>query len=319
MKLQTQEKPKAAARVVKLLTIFAVFGAYFAFHTPALGSPVFQYEETLPLLADRVGRTRPVAVSVDRNQGEICVTDARQSALHLFNDHNIPTYRSNAAARISYPSDGCVDHQGRLLCIDRLGGDRHGIRRLNAYGEPDTYAAAQPLGPWNPEHLTVTRDGAYLSLDSRHGTLTKHDPTTGELLWQRQVCDPSDEDIFLGRPVEAPDGRIYIPGGNMRRILVLDAEGHILDSFGEFGSAEGYFSLPVAASFSPEGDLLVLDRMRHKVMVFDQDHRFVSEFGNMGAAPGQFYHPVSMAATADGRVYVAQGFMGRVQVFRYTR
>jgi len=279
----------------------------------------FRYEDTLPLLADQVGRTRPVAVAVDAQLGEVCVTDARQSALHIFNQHNIPLYRSNRAARISFPSDGCVDHAGRLVCIDRLGGGMHGIRRLNPYGEPDDFTAAVPLDAWSPQHITITHSGHYLSLDTFHGVLTKHAPDTGALVWQRQVARPDEDGLILGRPVEAADGRIYIPGGTLRRVLVLDAEGRILESFGEFGSAEGYFSMPVAACFSPDGDLLVLDRMRHKVMVFDQDHRFVSEFGSMGAAPGQFYHPVSMAATADGRIYVAQGFLGRVQVFRFAR
>lgn len=319
MKTQPQVTPKMRYLVVNRITFFAVCAFIFTSHTPILGALTLQFEEILPLLADEVGRTRPVAVAVDPLSGEICVTDARQAALHIFNRHNIPLYRSNAAARISYPADGCLDQQGRLLCIDRLAGDQHGIRRLNAYGEPDPFTPARPLGSWNPEHLTVTRDGHYLGLDMRHGVLTKHDSTTGALLWQRQVADPGEDDLLMGRPCEAPDSRIYIPGGNLRRMLVLDAEGRLLESFGEFGSAEGYFSLPVAACFSPEGDLLVLDRMRHKILVFDENHGFVSEFGTMGAAPGQFYHPVSMAATADGRIYVAQGFQGRVQVFRLGR
>lgn len=73
---------------------------------------------------------------------------------------------------------------------------------------------------------------------------------------------------------------------------------------------------PVAAAVTPEGLVLVLDRMRHKILVHDADLRLIGEYGSLGAARGQFYQPNDMAVTDDGRVLVAQGFEGRVQVFR---
>ena len=303
---------------VQLITAFSAL--FFVFSCPpgSLASLGFEYQHTLHLTTGPAGHTRPVSVTWDRLQGEICVTDVRQTTLHILNRHDIEQYRTSTVARLSQPMDGSIDLQGRLVCVDMGPGGSNTIKRLNVYGEPDAFTPESPAEGWNPRHLLVTRDGRYLTLDPVTALLAKHDPATGELLWFREVAVPGEAELFLGRPFEAADGSLYIPGGNLGRVLVFGAAGQALASFGEFGSAEGYFSFPVAVAQAPDGEILVLDRMRHKIMVFNADHRYVREFGSLGSAPGQFYHPVAMAADADGRVYVAQGFQGRVQVFRYT-
>jgi hypothetical protein len=141
---------------------------------------------------------------------------------------------------------------------------------------------------------------------------------TGAVLWQRAVATDGEESdqLFLGRPCEAPDGTIYLPGGELHAVLVLDAEGRQTGRFGEFGTGPGKMIFPVAVAVTPEGLVLVLDRMRHKILVHDAELRLLGEHGSLGAAPGQFYQPNDMAVTDDGRVLVAQGFEGRVQVFR---
>jgi DNA-binding beta-propeller fold protein YncE len=313
-----QNSPKKPANPVHRITTFIVlFLGLFLPCSARADQPLFRYESTLSLTSGPVGQSRPVAVTCDPVIGEVCVTDIRQTSLHILNRHDIELFRTSAVARLAYPLDGCVDPGGRLVCLDRSNEGLYTLKRLNAYGEPDSFAVAPPLENWNPAHLTIARDGNYLTLDAGHGLLAKHSSETGRMIWSRQVVTTAGEDLFLGRPCETAQGNIIIPGGNMRRILVLDEQGNTLRTFGEFGSAEGYVSFPVAAATTPDGMILILDRMRHKILAFDQDCRFVSEFGSMGSASGQFYHPVAMAADAENRVYVAQGFQGRVQVFRY--
>jgi DNA-binding beta-propeller fold protein YncE len=303
--------------VCRLTTILLVFLAFLS-PSSSLATPGFSYESTLLLSTGPVGQTRPVSVTCDPVQGEICVTDVRQNALHVLNQFDIQLFRTSTVAELSLPTDGSVDLLGRLVCLDRTSSGDNSITRLNVYGEPDRYELQIPFEGWNPAHLLVTRDGNYLTLDPARTTLAKHDSATGNLIWQRSLADSGGDEIYLGRPAEGPDGQIVVPGGNLGQVLIFDAEGRYRISFGETGGAEGYFSFPVAAAFTPDGLLLVLDRMRHKIIAFDQDNRFVTEFGSLGAGPGQFYHPVAMAADATGRVYVAQGFQGRVQVFQYT-
>ncbi len=281
-------------------------------------SPQFHFEKILSLTTGSVGQTHPVSVTWDPVQGEVCITDVRQVSLHVMNSFGIDLFHTSKVARLSHPSDGSVDRQGRLVCLDRAESTYYAIRRLNVYGEPDIFTAEIPDENWNPSHLLVTRDGHYLTIDPTNALLAKHDHQSGRLIWKRIIAQPNGDDLHLGRPAEAANGHIYIPGGNLHQILVLDGDGQVLKAFGEFGSAEGYLSFPVAVSFTTDGLLLVLDRMRHKILVFDQDYHFVSEFGSMGSSPGQFYHPVAMTSDSSNQVYVAQGFLGRVQVFSYT-
>ena len=282
-------------------------------------SLTIRYERTLELSQDHDGRARPVAVSCDGNQGEICVTESAYSALHVFNAAGVETFRTGGFANLLSPNDGTVDHDGRLVATTLIDGRRGTISRLDIYGEPDGYRPEAPADSWRPGHLIVMRDGHYLTLDTTSGLLAKHDANTGALLWSATIGDGQADDntleMDLGRPVELGDGTICVPGGNLHVVLILSAEGKQLESFGRVGSSPGRMFFPVAAAAAPDGGLFVLDQLRHKILAFSAQHEFKYEYGSIGDAPGAFYHPVSMAADAAGHLYVAQGFKSRVQVF----
>jgi DNA-binding beta-propeller fold protein YncE len=312
-----QTRPKAVECSTaggRLMLILWLAATLFA--TPSAAGYSLDFEKVLSLDAGRIGATMPVAVTIDPLVGEICITDTRQAVFHLLNAHDVQTFRTDHVAQLSYPADGSVDADGRIVFLDSDGAGGTTIRRLSVLGEPDAFVAESPAEGWTPRHLVITSDGAYLTLAPTSGILAKHDPRTGALLWQRFCGLDAETGEQLGRPAEAPDGRIYVPGGDLRVTLVLDAEGHMLEAFGRFGSAPGRVILPVGVAFGPDGEVLVLDRLRGKILIHDADHQFVTEFGSIGYRPGQFYHPLSMAADDEGRVYVTQGFRGRVQIFR---
>jgi DNA-binding beta-propeller fold protein YncE len=313
-----QQRRKPVELNVYYMTFYLALVVLSTSFETAVARPQFKFENIISLSTGSAGQTRPVSVTWDPVHGEICITDVRQASLYVINPFDIELFHTSTVAHLSMPSDGSIDQQGRMVCVDRTQSGLNTIIRLNVFGEPDPYTCEIPNQEWNPRHLLVTQDGHYLTLDPNSALLAKHNHETGQLIWKRTIAKPLEEDLYLGRPAEDGEGLIYVPGGNLRKILVLQSDGKFLSSFGKFGSAEGYFSFPVAVSFSPEGSLMVLDRMRHKIIVFDQEHNFIAEFGSMGAAPGQFYHPVAMATDAGGRVFVAQGFQGRVQVFRMT-
>ncbi len=276
------------------------------------------YDSQLQLSVGTEGRLRPSAVTWDPISGEITVTESRQVGIHIFNPAGIEVFRSSRFAGLVGPLDAAVDTKGRTVYLARVAGLDHELRRLNLYGEPDQYTAKTPNADFDPQHLIVTGDGHYLSLDVGTGAIVKNDSRTGAIIWTRSLGEDHSTEagvLHLGRPVESPDGRIAIPGGELRRILVLSADGEPVASFGRFGSSPGRLVFPVGAVFRPDGRLLVLDRMRHKILIYGADYRFENEFGSLGDRPGQFYHPVSMAGTNDGRLFVAQGYRGRVQVF----
>jgi len=278
-----------------------------------------RYERGLELTRSREGLLHPVSVTCDPISGEICVTESTHAALHIFNAAGVETFRTSGFSGLTLPADGAVDAEGRLVTAMMVNGARGTIVRLNIYGEPEGYLPAAVSAEWNPDHLLITRDGHYLTLDSAAALLAKHDADTGALLWAHTLGDTLGEEgtreKAFGRPVQMADGTFRIPGGELHRVLIVAEDGTLTESFGRFGTATGRFVFPVAAAAGPQGSLLVLDRMRHKVMVFDAKNQFVTEYGSIGDAPGRFYHPVSMATDGAGRLYVAQGFRGRVQVF----
>ncbi len=300
----------------------AVITAALAFASVAAattGTVSFQYSGALNLSQNHDGRARPAAVTCDAVAGEICVTESAYSALHVFNAAGCETFRTGGFAGISLPSDGAVDHEGRLVATSAVDGQDASIVRLDTYGEPDGYRVERPAGDWRPTHLLVARDGHYVTVDGASGLMAKHDKDTGALLWSHVIGEGQNDDaqldMNLGRPAQMPDGTFRVPGGNLHVMLVVDEDGQQTGSFGRVGSSPGRMVFPVAAAAGPGGTLLVLDQLRHKIMAFDGRNEFVAEYGSIGDTPGAFYYPVSMAADGNGHVYVAQSFRSLVQVF----
>lgn len=282
--------------------------------TTAQAALVFQYAGNLTLDEGRHGQPRPTAVSIDAGNGDVLVSDAAGGAVHVLHPGGGARFVTGPVSGLSIPADAVADRDGGFVLLDTDGDRGRTVRRLDLRGEPAPFAVELPVEHWRPEHLTVLRDGGILTLDPAAGLLVKHDPADGGIVWRRALWADTGADRVCGRPAEGPDGRLYLPVSQDHQILVLDAEGRAVTSFGEVGSTPGKFSFPVDVAFGPEDTVLVLDRMRSVVLVFDRDHQFVSEYGRMGSSPGAFYHPASLAY-ASGRLYVAQGFEGRVQVF----
>lgn len=285
---------------------------------PADAGLVMRYEGTLAGVMDMARPVRPSSVTVNPVSGEVCVTDEGGQALLVYNTRNINIFQTGNVADISNPRDGAIELWGGFVCLDTDEAGRRSLRRLNYLGEPLSFEVERPTESWSPSHLIVARDGGLITLDDFGGILAKHDGETGKLLWFRSIVDdPQADQLILGRPAEAPDGRIFVPGGEERRVLVLSESGEYLSSFGVAGTAKGGLAFPIGVAFGLRGTILVLDRMRHTILAYDQEFRFLGEYGTLGARPGNFYHPVAIAALPDGRLWVAQGFEGRVQSYRF--
>lgn len=278
----------------------------------ATAVPVLRYETTLvgdPPLG------RPSSVTLDRARGELCIVDDASRTLDVFDSRGLHRFRTDRISRLSLPRSACVDADGGFVLTDAAPERGRTIRRLNFLGEPLTYEPEIPREDWSPVHLSLASDGNYLTVDLK-GLLAKHDAGTGALLWSRALEDPAWERADLvGRPAEAPDGRIYVPHAGVGRVIFVEADGSASDSFGEKGTKRGELAFPVSVAFAPNGLILVVDRMKHSMLAFDSRHRFVTEFGRAGFAPGDFYFPESVATDANGTVWVSEGFQGRVQVY----
>jgi hypothetical protein len=306
---------KLSVKVCIACSLFVLIPALFN-ASVATAAWVMDYEGALsPDYHDRPCE-RPAAVSFTPVEDALCVTDIAARSLRVYTVDGVFTFATDVLSALSQPLDAAIDAEGRFVFTDMDAGHGRTLRRLDHRGEPDSLAVTRPRADWFPEHLLLTRDGGLVTVDNQHRLLCKHD-ADGALLWSRTLApEAGDRDLGLGRPAESADGRLYLASAALHAILVHDAKGHPVDSFGRFGSARGRMVLPVGVAVGPGGSLLVLDRLRHAVLLFDAEHAFLGEYGSLGKSPGQFYHPNSIAATADGRVIVAQSYGGRVQIYR---
>lgn len=281
-------------------------------------SAMLQYQTALVLPREEIRAGLPAAVTAGP-EGSICVVDATSHSGHLFDSHNTRLFSTAGVAGLADPMDMAVEASGGFVCTDSRAEGGRTIRRLDFFGQPIPFEPERPSESWQPEHLLLTRDGDYVTTDASNGFLAKNDAETGALLWKVALQkDGAGEMIGIGRPAEAPDGRLYLPIPGNREIAVLSPEEEFETAFGTPGGAKGRLSFPVGVAFCPDGTIAVLDKMRHIVLLYDDQYRFVSEFGRFGMGPTDLYYPTSIAATPDGRVYVAQGFEGKIHLFRFT-
>ena len=119
----------------------------------------------------------------------------------------------------------------------------------------------------------------------------------------------------------APDGRIYVADSGDHRIVVFDANGNVLTSWGEFGAAPGQFNEPWDVAVGPDGDIFVADTWNHRIQKFTPDGDFITSWGAFVSTDGQlgqmgvFWGPRAIAFTKDGNLLVTDTGNKRVQVF----
>ncbi len=178
-------------------------------------------------------------------------------------------------------------------------------------------------------------------LDLRNGTVLVSD--SGNLRLQRLTLGPNSKTTFIkgiglddeeklvvepgswvldpatvepGAIARDSSGRLVIADTVGRRVVVLDRDFRLVDSWGGFGDGDGRFRKPVGLALDPAGSIVyVLDAGQRRVQAFDIDGRFRRAWGGSGEGPGEFTAPSGIATGKDGSVYVVDRGANRVQRF----
>ena len=149
------------------------------------------------------------------------------------------------------------------------------------------------------------------------------------------------------RPVglaSRPDGSLLVTDYTGDRVLVLDAAGMVIDSWGERGTEPGQFEAPSGVAVTPAGHVIVVEFMGQRVQELDGDGNFVRflEGGtaarahveqrragpgmdemmlDMSGTPppgnpdGLFVFPTDAAVGPDGTIYISNTHAYEILVF----
>ncbi len=105
-------------------------------------------------------------------------------------------------------------------------------------------------------------------------------------------------------------GRLFTSSGKHRMILVYDADGSPLWSFGE-----DVIKGPAGMAINEElGLLYVVDTKAHDIKVFNLRGDFLFAIGKRGSGNAEFNYPTDIDITSKGELVIADSMNARVQV-----
>ncbi len=156
--------------------------------------------------------------------------------------------------------------------------------------------------------VTDTAGRVYVT-DVSRGAVYVFDEVAGRLkVWEMAGPDQRFQTPLGIAVVE--DRRVLVADGDLAKVIVLDAQGRPVDSFGE-----GVLQRPVGLAYDPTTSrVFVADRQAHDVKVFDVQGRLLEIWGRLGVGAGEFNAPTYLTFAYD-RLYVTDTFNSRIQIF----
>lgn len=139
-------------------------------------------------------------------------------------------------------------------------------------------------------------------------------------LFMYAVGDPKAFTQPAGVAVSQDGKKIFIVDrgsveGNDHKVVAYNPDGTELFRIGPRGSGPGQVNIPVSASVTPDGTLLILDSGNFRVQAFDLDGKHRFSFGSVGNGLGQFSRARSIATDREGKIFVSDASFNNVQIF----
>jgi len=163
----------------------------------------------------------------------------------------------------------------------------------------------------SPVAVAVRADGAVFVADSWAGKVLLVDRKGNYL----GVAAQAGLQRPVGLAYDDHNGRLYVADSAGQRIVVYNANGDELFSWGTRGSGEGEFNYPTHLAFGNDDNLLVTDALNFRVQSFDRDGRFLRQFGRHGDSSGSFAAPKGIAVDSGRHIYIVDALFDTVQIF----
>ena len=111
------------------------------------------------------------------------------------------------------------------------------------------------------------------------------------------------------------DENLYVTDEANHKVVVMDKDGELIDSWGEQGSESGQLNRPSGMCFDLEGNIVLSDAMNGRIQRFTRDGKPLQVFGESGEGEGQLNMPWGLTVDQFGDVLVADWKNDRIQRF----
>ena len=206
------------------------------------------------------------------------------------------------------PQQVCSDGQGRVYVADS--GRQAVIVFDESLGEFFVWNETNLNIPFlSPIGVACAGDSVWVT-DSELALVYRFDPE-GNLLGT------------IGRGVvERPTGisydlsaaRFFVSDTAASNIKVFDADGSLIDVWGDSGSSEGRLNRPTFVAYRNDR-LYVSDSLNARVQMFDEFGDYRGVVGQRGLYVGNLTRPKGIALDSDGNVYVSESYYDYVVIY----
>ncbi len=199
-----------------------------------------------------------------------------------------------AAGQFSAPRGIAIGPDGTITIVDQLNHrvqqfmpDGTFLRQWGGIGTgPDKFG--QPAGgpPYGPTGIAIAPDGVIYVADTwNHRIAAFTSDGTPLRQWgayfngQENPAGLSQHtsDFYGPRGIAVgPNGLLYVTDTGNSRILVFDARGKFVRTFGTFGTGDGQMDNPVGIAARPDGTIAVADTNNARVLLFTADGKYQS-------------------------------------------
>jgi len=197
------------------------------------------------------------------------------------------------------------------------------------------------------EHHEFNKKGNIVIADQFNNRVIEIDPETHNVVWQfgdgsdkpgaHSIVGTNDAErvgeftLISGTGIPAatpalPGCSDPVNGCPDNRVIVVDEKGQIVWQYGQDGGVAGagpnQLNVPVAATFLPNGDILITDQSNERVIEVNRKKEIVWQYGvtgvigsapcTPGVTPGELNNPNSAELLENGHILIADENNNRV-------
>jgi DNA-binding beta-propeller fold protein YncE len=246
----------------------------------------------------------PVGIFVDRENGELYVTDSGREEVLLFDSRGTPIHRFGKSSGITNPIDVVVKND-RIYVSQQA---NPYIDILSFTGEPVGRLAPLEI-PFYPGKMDIDKEGNIYVVNTARNNCVVFDNedrfagTIGEGYRSISGVAASSDRVYLLTPAEAHSVQVYAKSGEF------------ITAFEGIEGKGGKLGLPSSAKVDKQGRLWIADALRG-VFIYDKNFKRIGGFGWFGPVKGALVFPVDIDFDGKNSVYILEKANKRVSVFK---